>query len=113
MENGFMDIANSARIDSNTDYHWTSFDSLAVTPEKSQLQLFSQKLDSALLNLGRIDYQLKNALAQLSGGQVRASYDDLPVQVAQVVSPGVQKALANLAVEITKAKEIADEIGAR
>ncbi len=51
-----MDIANSARTDSNTDCHWTSFDSLAVTPEKSQLQLFSQKLDSALLNLGRIDY---------------------------------------------------------
>ena len=107
-----MDIADSARTDVK-DYHWTSFDSLAVTPEKSQLQLFSQKLDVALMDLGRIDYQLKNALAQLSGGQLSDSYDDLPVQVAQVVSPGVQQALANLAAEITKAKEIADEIGAR
>ncbi len=107
-----MDIANSARIDVK-DYHWTSFDLLAVTPEKSRLQLFSQKLDASLMDLGRIDYQLKNALAQLSGGQISDSYDDLPVQVAQVVSPGVQKALANLASEITKAKEIADELGAR
>ena len=107
-----MDIADSARTDVK-DYHWTSFDSLAAAPEKSQLQLFSQKLDGALMDLGRIDYQLKNALAQLSGTQVKQSYDDLPVQVAQVVSPGVQKALANLAGEITKAKEIADEIGGR
>ena len=74
--------------------------------------MFSQKLDDALLDLGCIDYQLKSALGQLSGGQISESYDHLPVQVAQVVSPGVQKALANLAGEITKAKEIADELGA-
>ena len=107
-----MDIANYARTDVK-DYHWTSVDSLAVTPEKARLQLFSQKLDTALMDLGRIDYQLKSSLSQLSGGQIRESYDDLPVQVAQLVSPGVQNALANLADEITKAKEIADEIGAR
>ena len=68
------------------------------------------KLDAALADLGRINYELDGAVARLITDLEAESYDCLPVQLMQRTSPGISAALAQLVAEIRAAKELANEL---
>jgi hypothetical protein len=103
---------NRVTFEINHERNWIACDLSDADPEKRKLGVFSQKLESALNDLGRIDYQLHNALVQLNSCQAIDSYDALNIRIVQTVSPGIQRALAALVDEIRSAKGIADELGA-
>jgi hypothetical protein len=109
----WMNLLNSLRDNKERAEHWVELGACRRNDEHEALRQFNQKLDMVLNDLGRIDYQLGNALSQLHCDLAADTSDALQSRVAQQVEPGLRRAVAPLVAEITRAKclslEVTDE----
>jgi len=105
-----MNLLNSNREDLEDSGHWVMLDTRTETPDQQALRQFCQKLDSALVELGHIDYQLSGMLAKLRCDPTIETHDDLNGRVAQLVETGIRQAMTNLADELNKAKSLTNDV---
>lgn len=106
-----MSFFDSMRAKSSSHEHWVAIEASTHTTEREpSLCRLNQRLDAALADLGRIDYQLSSAFARLRADVRAETYDDLHCQVSQAIEPGLRAAVAKLADEIARARELADEV---
>ncbi len=102
-----MELFSAVRDTRNGNERSRFLDSAVPLP----WQRLNTKLDAALADLGRINYELDNAVARLITDLEAESYDCLPVQLMQRTGPGISAALAQLVAEIRAAKELAHQLG--
>ena len=106
-----MSFFGSMSTKSTSQEHWVPIEASNHATEREQsFCLLNQRLDAALSDLGRIDYQLSAAFARLRADVSAETHDNLQGQVSQALEPGLRAAIAQLAGEITKAMQIADEV---
>lgn len=101
-----MELFSAVRDTQNGGELWWPLDSAVPLP----WQRLNTKLDAALADLGRINYELDAAVARLITDLDAESYDCLPVQLMQRTGPGISAALAKLVTEISAAKALAHEL---
>jgi hypothetical protein len=109
-ENGLMNLLNSNHENLEDSGHWVMLDPHRDTPGQQALRQFCHKLDSALVELGHIDYQLSCMLAKLKCDLTVETHDDLNGRVALLVEAGIRQAMTNLADELIKAKSLTDDV---
>ena len=105
-----MNLLNSTRDKPKHSGYWVTLGSHRATPDQQALRQLSQKLEMALDELGHIDYQLSGALAKLRCDLSCETHDNLNGQVSQVVEPMVRQAMTVLAEELSKAKNLTEEV---
>lgn len=105
-----MNLLNSLRDKKEHAEHWVELGACRPNDEHDALRQFNQKLDMVLNDLGRIDYQLGNALSQLHCDLAADTSDALQSRVAQQVEPGVRRAVSAMVAEITRAKCLSREV---
>jgi hypothetical protein len=105
-----MNLLNSLRENKERAEHWVEVGACRRTDEHEALRQFNQKLDMVLNDLGRIDYQLGNALSQLHCDLAADTSDALQSRVAQQVEPRVRRSVATLVAEIARAKCLSREV---
>ena len=105
-----MNLLNSTRDKQKQSGYWVTLGSHRATPDQQALRQLSQKLEMALDELGHIDYQLSGALVKLRCDLSCETHDNLNGQVSQVVEPMVRQAMTVLAEELSKAKNLTEEV---
>ena len=105
-----MSIFGSIRGKSTADDHWVPIEPSRHIVEQEPLCLLEQRLESALADLGRMDYQLGNAIARLRTDIATETHDNLHAHVSQLIEPGLRSAITQLADEIARAKNLTKEV---
>ena len=93
----------------NTDY-WHELDVPAVDAGELAMLNLRSRLDNALQNLGKLDYDLKSSLDRMRCDLITETHDHLHGQVAGLVEPEIQAAMAQLAGAISNARQLIDEL---
>jgi hypothetical protein len=105
-----VNLLNGTRDKQKQSGYWITLGSHRATPDQQVLRQLGQKLEMALDELGHIDYQLSGALAKLRCDLSCETHDNLNGQVSQVVEPMVRQAMTVLADELSKAKNLTEEV---
>jgi len=105
-----MDLSSDKRENVDESEHWVMLDPNLATFDHRALRQLKQKLELALDELGHIDYQLSGTLTRLCCDLTIETHDNLNGQVAQMVTPGIRRAMMLLANELNKAKALTEEV---
>jgi len=105
-----MNLFNCERVEAENSDHWVMIDPGVAASNPKPLRRLNQKLRTALDDLGRIEYQLNNALTRLRCDLTMETHDNLHGRISEEVSPGIRHAIASLADELDRARRLTSEI---
>jgi len=105
-----MDLFNSFRVSNDEPEYWVMLDQTCLAPDLLPLAGFRNKLDRALNDLGRLDYDLKTSLSRLCCDLTAETHGHLHGYVSEIVQPELAKAISGLEEAITMAKSLTDEV---
>jgi hypothetical protein len=105
-----MNLLGSAGDSKHKDSYWITLDAALTGPGELPMLTYRSRLDSALRDLGKLDYEITTSLDRLRCDLTTETYDHLHGQISALIEPEIKTAVAGLAKALGNASTLMDEL---